>query len=297
MPSEEFRAFQEAAAARPVPPPPASLQELRERIDANMGGLPLAEGIEAVEHDVDGIRVIECVPTGAPLDIATVLYLHGGGFRMASALAYRSYGSHIAKVAGARVVLADYRLAPEHPYPAALDDSEAVYRWLIARGTPASRIVVGGDSAGGGLTASVALRSLANGPAPAGLVCLSPWVDLTLSGETWDANAATDFMFNRTAAEAAAPLYLDGHDATDPGVSPLFGTWAGVPPMLIQVGSGECLVGDARRLAAAVTAVGGEVTLREYDGMPHVWQMSYPAFPEAVEAIEEIGAFVRRHAG
>lgn len=295
MASEEFRAFQAAMAARPTPPPAATLEEQRRRIDDTMGALALADGTEAHAHDADGVAVIDCRPVGLAADAPTVLWLHGGGFRIASALAYRAYGSQLAKAIGCRIVLADYRLAPEHPYPAALDDAVTVYRWLLATGTDPGRVVVAGDSAGGGLTASLGLRTLAEGPTPAALVCCSPWVDLTLSGESYQANAATDLLFPRSSAEAAAPLYLADHDPTDPLVSPIFGAWAGAPPMLIQVGSIESLLDDARRLAEVAGSAGVQVALHVYEDMPHIWQMSYPAFPEAVEAVEEIASFVRRH--
>ena len=179
MASEEYQAFQKAMAERPVPPPPANLQELRDRIDTNAGGLPLADGVTAEAVEIGGVGCIVCRPDGVTDDAPVLVYLHGGGFRMASALAYRSFGSHIAKAMGGRVVLVDYRLAPENPFPAAIDDTEAVYRGLLESGARPEQIAVAGDSAGGGLTASLALRTLANGPVPAALICSSPVTDLT----------------------------------------------------------------------------------------------------------------------
>jgi len=295
MASEEFIAFQKAMAERPAPPPPANLQELRARIDANMKDLPLAEGTEAVEVDADGVPCIEVRVTDAGADAPVMVWYHGGGFRMASALAYRSYGSHLAKAIRGRVLLVDYRLAPENPFPAAADDAETAYRWVLAQGTDAGKVVLAGDSAGGGLTASVALRALAAGPAPAALICCSPLVDLTISGATYDTNADVDKLWSRSSAEEVVNLYLGDHDPSDPQASPVFGAWAGTPPLLIQVGSIETLLDDSNKLAEVVRAAGGDVTVHVYDDMPHVWQMSYPAYPEAVEAVEEIGAFVRRH--
>lgn len=295
MASEEFIAFQKAMAERPVPPPPANLQELRDRIDNNMKDLPLAEGTEAVEVDADGVPCIEVGVVGAGGDAPVLLYFHGGGFRMASALAYRSFGSNLAKAIGGRVLLVDYRLAPENPFPAAADDAETAYRWLVARGTDPGKIVVAGDSAGGGLTASLALRTLAAGPVPAALICSSPVTDLTNSGATYDTNAESDKLWSRTSAEEVAELYLAGHDPTDPQASPLFGSWEGCPPLLIQVGSVETLLDDSARLAEKVREAGGEAVLQVYDDMPHVWQMSYPAFPEAISAVDEMAAWVERH--
>jgi acetyl esterase/lipase len=294
MASEEFQAFQTAAASRPVPPPPASLDELRQRIDGAMGGLPLAEGTEATAVDAGGVPAIEVRPSELADDAPVLVYLHGGGFRIASALAYRAYGSHIAKCLGGRVLLVDYRLAPEHPYPAALDDTHAAFRWVIGTGTDPARVAVAGDSAGGGLAASLALRTLADGPTPAAVVCCSPWVDMTVTAATYDTNAQSDTMFSRTSADEASAMYLGDHDRKDPLVSPVFGDWRGAPPMLIQVGSVEVLLDDSKRLAEVASAAGVDVTLHTYDDMPHVWQMNYPAFPEAVEAVDEMVAFIRR---
>ena len=295
MASEEYQAFQAAMAERPVPPPPANLQELRDRIDANMAGLPLAEGTEAVEVDAGGVPCIEVRVADVGDDAPLLVWYHGGGFRMASALAYRAYGSQLARAISGRVLLVDYRLAPENPFPAAVDDAEAAYRWVLAQGTDPRRVVIAGDSAGGGLTASVALRTLAEGPVPAALVCCSPLVDLTAAEATYETNAEVDKLWSRTSAEEAVGLYLGDHDPTDPQASPVFGSWAGAPPLLIQVGSIETLLDDSKTLAAVASAAGVDATLRVYDDMPHIWQMSYPAFPEAVAAVDELAAFVRRH--
>jgi epsilon-lactone hydrolase len=297
MASEEYQAFQKAMAERPVPPPPANLQELRDRIDTNAGGLPVADGVTAEAVEIGGVSCIVCRPDGVTDDDPVLLYLHGGGFRMASALAYRSFGSHIAKAMGGRVVLVDYRLAPENPFPAAIDDTEAVYRGLLESGARAGQIAVAGDSAGGGLTASLALRTLADGPVPAALICASPVTDLTGSSESYDTNAATDKLWSKASAVEVAELYLAGHDPADPDASPLFGSWEGAPPLLVQVGSVETLLDDSRRLVERARSAGVDVTLHVYDDMPHVWQMSYPAFPEAVEAVDELAAFVCRHTG
>ena len=156
MPSTEFLAFQERMAANPVPPPPASLQELRDRIDAAMSQIPLAPGTQADLVDADGVSAILCTRDGGD-DDPWFVYFHGGGFRLASALAYRAYGTHLAAACHAQVLLVDYSLAPEHPFPAGLNDTITAYQWVLERAVPASRIVIGGDSAGGGLTASMLL--------------------------------------------------------------------------------------------------------------------------------------------
>lgn len=281
-------------AARPVPPPPADIAEQRSRIDEAMAQLPLAEGTVAEPFVRSGVPGIECRPLDVADDAPIVLYFHGGGFRIASALAYRSYGSHLAAVLGARVLLVEYRLAPEHKFPKAVDDCFAVWESLLAEGVDTGRIVIAGDSAGGGLAASVTMHALADGVLPAGVICCSPWVDLTITADTYDTNAESDKLFSRTSAEEAAPAYLGGADPMNPIASPLFGDWDGAPPLLILVGDAEVLLDDSRKLADVAKAAGVDVTLSVYPEMPHIWTMSYPAFPEAVEGVTEMAEFVAR---
>jgi len=295
MASDEFHALAERMAAAPPPPADETVEQQRARIDATMSQLPLAEGVEAVGTTVGGVPAIETRPGDLAPTAPVVLYVHGGGFRIASALAYRAYTSHLAAVIGARVVSLDYRLAPEHPFPAALDDTVAAYAALLDDGVPASRLVAAGDSAGGGLVASLVLAARERGLAlPAGVVCCSPWADLTVTAASYTQNADVDRLFSRESATLASELYLAGHDAADPLASPVFGDWAGAPPMLVQVGDVEVLLDDALRLAARAGDAGVDVTLTVAPEMPHIWPMSYPAFPEAVEAVEEIAAFVHR---
>lgn len=292
--SPEFLAFQAAAAARPVPPPPASIQALRDRIDGAMGKLPLAEGTTATSVDAGGVGAVLCVRQGGEAD-PFLVYFHGGGYRIVSATAYRSYGSHLAKACRARVLVVDYRLAPEHPFPEAVHDAVAAYKWVLQQDQPPARIVVGGDSAGGGLTAALLLALKEQSiPLPAGAVCLSPWADLTNTASSYDSRAATDKLFSKAAAVEAAELYLQGADPTEPLASPVFGDWTGMPPLLVQVGDTEVLMDDAHRLAEVASEAGVEVQHEVYPDMPHVWQVNYPAYPEAVEAVEHIAAFIAR---
>lgn len=281
-------------AARPVPPPPADIVEQRTRIDEAMAQMPLAEGTVSEPFVRSGVAGIECRPVELADNAPILLYFHGGGFRIASALAYRSYGSHLAAVLGARVLLVEYRLAPEHKFPKAVDDCFTVWESLLAEGIDTGRIVIAGDSAGGGLAASVTMHALADGVLPAGVICCSPWVDLTITADTYDTNAESDKLFSRTSAEEAAPAYLGGADPMNPIASPLFGDWDGAPPMLILVGDAEVLLDDSRKLAEVAKAAGVDVTLSIYPEMPHIWTMSYPAFPEAVEGVTEMAEFVSR---
>jgi monoterpene epsilon-lactone hydrolase len=297
MASAEYEAFKARMAAQPVAPPPGSLPELRDRIDAAMGKLPLAEGTTAEEVNTDDFVGILCTrleDAGDP----TVVYFHGGGYRLASALAYRAFGSHLANVCHARVLLVDYRLAPENPYPAAVEDAVAAYRWVLASGVDPAQIVVAGDSAGGGLAAALLLALRERGlPFPAGGILSSPWADLTVTAATYSTKAASDALFSKASATEAAALYLGDGDPRDPLVSPVFGDWSGMPPLLIQVGDTEVLMDDAALLASVAGESGVEVSHHVYPDMPHVWQTSYPAYPEAVEAVEEMAAFIARVTG
>jgi acetyl esterase/lipase len=295
MASPEFHAYRERMAAASAAPAPASMQDLRDRIDASMGALPLAEGTGAINVNAGDVPAIWCERDEGEHD-PVLVYFHGGGYRIASALAYRAYGSHLAQACATRVLVVDYRLAPENPFPAAVDDAVAAYRWVLEEEhVPPGRIVIGGDSAGGGLAAALLLASGRAGlPLPAGAVCLSPWVDLTNTAATYATRAEADTMFSKNSAEQAARFYLDGHAATDPLASPVFGDWRGLPPLFIQVGDAEVLLDDAARLAKVARDAGVDVEHHVYPEMPHVWQTNFPAFPEAVQAVTQIAAFIRR---
>ncbi len=299
MASDEFQAFQAQMAAAMTGAQPASLAERRERMEMAMSRLPLAEGITSTSLDAQGVAVVACARDEGSDDPA-LLYFHGGGYRLGSATSYRAYGSHLARACSTRVVLVDYRLAPEHPFPAAVDDALAAYRWLLGGGLPpgrvaVERVVVGGDSAGGGLAAALALRVRDEGlPLPAGVVCLSPWTDLTNRAGSYTRCGESDALFSKMSADEAAGLYLDGADPANPLASPVRGDWAGLPPLFIQASECEVLVDDATGLADKARGAGVDVELHLYSDMPHVWHMHYPLFPEAVQAVDQVCDFVAR---
>jgi monoterpene epsilon-lactone hydrolase len=294
MASPQYKAFVEKMAANPAPPPAKDLAESRARIDAAMGNLPLAEGTSSVAVDANGVEAFWQTRDGATDDPALV-YFHGGGYRLASALAYRAYCSNIVKHGSMSVLNVHYRLAPEHPFPAAIDDAVAAYQWLLDQGTPPARIVIAGDSAGGGLSAALLLALRDRGlPLPAGAALLSPWADLTNSADSYTRNAESDKLFSLTSATEATGLYLQGQDPTDPLASPVLGDWKGMPPLMVVCGDIEVLLDDARKITEVARAAGVDVELRVYEDMPHVWQLSYPAFPEAVEAFDQLRDFVAR---
>jgi acetyl esterase/lipase len=194
-----------------------------------------------------------------------------------------------------RVLNVDYRLAPERPFPAAVEDAVSAYEWALESGTAASRIVLAGDSAGGGLTAAALVALRDRGLAtPAGGICLSPWVDLTNTNDTYTTRASADKLFSLASATEAAGLYLAGQDPKLPLVSPVFADLSGLPPLLILVGDAEVLLDDSRVLADRATAAGVANELFVYADMPHVWMLSYPAYPEAAQAFDQMAAFVSR---
>ena len=226
-----------------------------------------------------------------------VLYLHGGGYVIGSPRSHRHLAAAIASAAGASALLLDYRLAPEHPFPAAVEDATAAYRWLLDQAIAPERIVIAGDSAGGGLTVAtlLALRE-ARVPLPAGGVCISPWVDLTCSGASYATKAAADPIVRRAGVEEMARAYLGATPPRTPLASPLFADLRGLPPLLIHVGSDEVLLDDAVQLAERAKAAGVDATLEIYDRMIHVWHWFLPMLDEAQTAVNAIGRFVRSRA-
>jgi epsilon-lactone hydrolase len=232
-------------------------------------------------------------PPGARAD-AALLYLHGGGYVIGSPRSHRHLAAAIARAAGTATLLLDYRLAPEHPFPAALDDAVAAYQWLLGRGLAPSRIVVAGDSAGGGLTVATLLAARDRGlPLPAAGVCISPWVDLTCSGATYATKAAVDPIVTRQSVNMMAEAYTGDCDPKAPLVSPLYADLRGLPPVLVHVGSDEVLLDDALGLAERARSAAVDVTLEEWPAMIHVWHWFLPMLAEAERAIGVIGRFVR----
>jgi monoterpene epsilon-lactone hydrolase len=269
-------------------PAPADLLARRARMPTGWTADTLEPGIEGRNAVIGEIDCLVCEPA-AVLD--TILYLHGGGYRMGSPAAWANFASRLAAATDCRIVVPDYRLAPEHPFPAGLTDALAVYRALSARdGRPP---IVGGDSAGGGLACALAV---ACGPAaldvPRKAILLSPWVDLTVTNATY-ASRKSDLFFPRESATEAARQYLQGHDAEDSLASPLRGDLSGFPNTLIFASADECLVGDALAFQAALTEARVPVETHIVPGMTHVWPVIAPALPESRAALATIGYFAR----
>lgn len=275
-------------------PAAMSVEDWRSAYEGLGALLPAREGVPVEAVDAGGVPA-EWI--GGDENGAVVVYLHGGGYCIGSLNTHRPMLTHLAAAITGRVLAVDYRLAPEHPHPAALEDAVTAYRFA-ATAVPRERLVVAGDSAGGGLTVAtlMALRD-AGEPAPAAGVCLSPWADLTQSGATISTNADVDPMVRAQDLERWSAAYAGSVGAGHAPVSPIFGDFSGLPPLLIEVGTAEVLLDDARRLAANARTSGVEVTLYEGPDLIHVWHFFAGAVPEADEGIARIATFITRHAG
>ena len=251
-------------------------------------------GTETITINVGGVSADQVI-TPASRHNRHVLYLHGGGYRLGAPSTYRHLTWRIASAAQAQVLVIDYRLAPENPFPAALEDAVSYYCWLLAEGADARQIVVIGDSAGGGLALALLLKLRDSSlPRPAAAVVLSPWTDLALTGASLTLNAKLDAIVQAEDAPIFAADYLAGTDPRHPYASPLYGDPTGLPPTLIQVGSEEVLRDDAVRMAEKMQRAHCQAELQIWPRMPHVWHFLAPILPEAREAIAEISKFVQR---
>jgi acetyl esterase/lipase len=249
--------------------------------------------IRRVDEPVKGEWIF---PDGASGNKSVVYYLHGGGYISGSAKTNRPVTIPLACRLKRRVFALDYRLAPEHHFPAGLDDAVTGYRWLLSTGINPGNISVAGDSAGGGMTLALAMRLRDAGePLPACLVCLSPWTDMTGSGDSITANSARDPMFVTEDIQRYASAYLGSESPHHPLASPLLGDLAHLPPLLIQVGRNEILLDDARAVHTKVAATGGPSELRIFDGVFHGWHFGSPFVPEARMALREVAEFINRH--
>ena len=270
-----------------------TVAQMRSDWDAAFAGCAVPVSCRLVSAGgVDGEWI---VPADAPTDKA-ILYFHGGGFRLGSVASHRDLIARIAIASGCRVLAIDYRLAPEHRFPAALEDAVAAYAWLRGQGLKPRDIALAGDSAGGNLvlTAMLWLRDRGE-PLPAAGVLMSPWTDLAATGASYESRAAADPIHQRSMILALAKEYLgEGGDPRDPLASPLYADLSGLPPLLIHAGDRETVRDDATMLAEKARTAGVETELQVWDGMIHVFQM-FPEIPQARQAIAAIAAFLRRH--
>lgn len=224
-----------------------------------------------------------------------ILYLHGGGYLLGSVATHRSLGARIAEAAGIRALIIEYRLAPEHPFPAAVEDALAAYDFLLGQGFVPKQLAVGGDSAGGGL-ALATLLSIRDSRRllPGAVIALSPWTDLAATGESIQTRV-DPMIGSKDDLLATASLYLNGADPRTPTASPLYGDLAGLPPIAIQVGSAEKLLDDSTRMADRIRKAGGQVELEVFEDLIHVFQSLAPHVPESLDAIRKLGSFLKQH--
>ena len=275
--------------------PNPSLEKLRAAIIAMNSALPLPDGVTYT--DVSGVGVSGVWSESA--DAArhrVILYFHGGGYVAGNAQAFRGLTGEIGRLAEARTFSLEYRLAPEHPFPAAVEDALAAYRWLLDQGFAAASIAVAGDSAGGGLGLAMLLAARQAGlPLPAAAYLLSPWVDLALTGSTFASKADVELLATPDALRGFVTAYLGDKARENPLASPLYGDLAGLPPMLIQVGSEETLLDDAVRLAGKAGTAKVAIQLEIVPEVFHDFQVWYPMLLEARQAIARAAVFLRAH--
>ncbi|NMC52833.1 MAG: alpha/beta hydrolase [Chloroflexi bacterium] len=266
-------------------------QRLRQERSARLFRIP--KGINLQQINIQGILAEWIACPNAKNGV--ILYLHGGAYALGSINVHREWLSRLALVTRLKVLAINYRLAPENPFPAALEDAVTAYRWLLAQGFAASDLVVAGDSAGGGLALStlVSLRD-AGDALPACLVCISPWVDLTLAGDSIHANAAVDPILNADILESYAKLYTGSSQTDNPLISPLFADLNGLPPVLIHAGTNEILLDDANCLFAAAQRAGVDVHLETWEGLFHVFQI-VAFIPETKQSLDHISKFIMRN--
>ena len=286
------------ATMLPTGDAPPTIEQIRQAYEDMCGRLEIPAAARMEHISIAGVSCISVQADAQSPPDRTIVWFHSGGYVVGSASGYRSLGAHLARAANARVLLVDYRLAPEFPYPAALEDALAVYGGVVAdQPGGASAVVLAGDSAGGGLALStlVALRD-AGTELPACAICCSPWTDLAQTGETIETNAAVDPAVSGSMLELCAALYLGERDRRTPLASPFYADLEGLPPVFVLVGTAETLLDDSRRFAERAAAAGVDVTLRVADDMVHIFPIFASFLPEAREAVTEMGEFAQKHA-
>lgn len=272
----------------------SSVEETRAGHDALGAAVPFPTDCTRETVSLGGVPTLKITPPNAATG-AAILFFHAGGYSSGSSVSHAAY--HAAQCRAARVTgyALDYRRAPEHRFPAAIDDACTAYEALLADGLAGQRIILAGDSAGGGMSVAVTQYALQNGrPLPGGVYAVSPWADLTLSGASYERRAGSDPLVTRQALADLADLYLAGQDAGQPKASPLFGRFEGFPPLLIDVGADEVLLSDALGLAERAALAGSDVTLKVWPEMIHIFPWFFIELADGRTAMAEAGAWMRR---
>ncbi len=297
MPSlrSKFCRFLTRVFMAPIFDPNKSIEETRRGMERLSKFTSLPSKTRVTKIQLNGISA-EWIYGEAARKDSVILYLHGGAYNICSPNTHRETAAHIAHASGAQVLLPDYRLAPEHPFPSALQDATEAYRWLLDSGFKSGHIALAGDSAGGGLAiaTALALREAGVSP-PAAIACISPWTDLALTGESIKTKAQADPLLNLPVLKRMAANYFGDRNPRSPLISPIYADLREISPLLIQVGSDEILLDDSTRMAREASAAGVRVTLKIYSQLWHVFHFNAKLMPEAKAAIAELGAFIQAH--
>ena len=295
MPSQELEMIVDIIRSQPDQTD-LSIEERRAFFETTFQPFQPTEDVRCQPVGAGGVPA-EWISAPGVLEERVIYYLHGGGYVNGSINTHREMASRLSRSAAARVLLIDYRLAPENPFPAAVEDSVKGYRWLLSKSVHPSKVVIAGESAGGGLTVAtlVALRDQGE-PLPSAAIPVSPWADMEATGESMKTKAEVDPLVSRQDLLMFAKTYLGEKDPRIPLASPLYADLKGLPPLLILVGTAEVLLDDAVRLAARAREAGLEVILEPWEDMIHMWHL-FPMLPEAQQAMDRIGDFVKKHTG
>lgn len=273
--------------------PDMSLTSMREMMETMHLATAEPEDVTYGEVDADGVPAIWCIPEDCEPD-RVVLYFHGGGYVGGSMHSHRKLAGHIAKAAGGRALVIDYRLAPENPHPAPCEDAVTAFRWLIDGGIKSQHIATAGDSAGGGLCTTMVLKLREDGePLPSAVMPISPWYDMEMKGDSMETNASLDFAVQKERIEEMVKMFLGDGSRTDPLANPLYADLTGFPPVLIHVGGVETLLDDSRRFATRAEEAGVDVTVEIEPEMQHVFPILAGRAPEANQAVERMAEWVR----
>jgi monoterpene epsilon-lactone hydrolase len=293
MPSKQHEALVQQILEGAVTDAP-SLEDQRAGFEATLAATPIADDI-SIEPFRIGIMDADWVSAPNSQSDRVILYFHGGGYVLGSNVGYREFAGRLARATAARICVINYRLAPESPFPAAVDDAVSAYEYLLGNGFGASQIAVAGDSAGGGLALATLVRLRDQGiELPASGICFSPWIDLEGSGTSAQPGGADDPMVAKEGLAGMATLYA-GDDLTNPLAAPLHAKLNGLPPMQILVGTREVLLDDARRARDNIKQGGGEVSYFEGEGLIHVWPVLVPDAPESADALQRVAQFAASH--
>jgi monoterpene epsilon-lactone hydrolase len=275
--------------------PSKTIDEMRRGAESlsKLAGLPRNTKVEKIKLNSFSA---EWVCAQDAREDRVILYLHGGGYNICSPNTHRELAANISMASRATVILPNYHLAPEYPFPRALEDATLTYRWLLNNGFGGEHIALAGDSAGGGLSlaTSILLRDSGD-PPPSSIACISPWTDLQMSGNSIKTHADIDPMLNFRLMALMASNYIGDNDPRNPLISPIYANLKEISPMLIHIGSDEMLFDDSTRIAKKAKSAGVDVTLKKFNKMWHVWHLTAKLMPEAKNAITEIGSFIQKH--